>query len=106
MVSTPGDDWDTDASAPPLSQLLLNSHSPVVLSALINSDHQAVDGLVLFADTSTVSDPQMGEVRRRTRLRPVKAQFQRALFDEGELRQGFVSDYEVARVLDTVSAEG
>ena len=31
----------------PLSQLLLNSHSPVVLSALLDAEHRPVDGTVL-----------------------------------------------------------
>lgn len=32
----------------PLSQLLLNSHSPVVLSALVDKDWHPIDGCILF----------------------------------------------------------
>ncbi|MDF5811047.1 hypothetical protein P4118_05095 [Pseudomonas aeruginosa] len=104
MVSQP-DRFEADDEIVPLSQLLLNSHSPVVLSALIDRSYHAVDGVVLFADTSTVSDPLAGESRRKTRLRPVRTRPQGDLFDdEGE--RDFVSDYEVKTVLETASAEG
>ncbi|WP_446939836.1 AAA family ATPase [Pseudomonas aeruginosa] len=104
MVSQP-DRFEADDEIVPLSQLLLNSHSPVVLSALIDRSYHAVDGVVLFADTSSVSDPLAGESRRKTRLRPVRTRPQGDLFDdEGE--RDFVSDYEVKTVLETASAEG
>lgn len=105
MVTHPEEEFQEGAVAP-LSQLLLNSHSPVVLSALINRDRQATDGLILFADTSSVSDPVSKEVRRKTRLRPVRSVLQQSLFSEDVLPQGFVSDYEVKRILETVSSEG
>ena len=89
----------------PLSQLLLNSHSPVVLSSLLDKDNKPVDGLVLFADTSTINDPKRKESRRHTRLRPVRNERQRALFTDSAVPQGFVSDLEVQRVLDTVGME-
>lgn len=91
---------------PPLSQLLLNSHSPVVLSALIGGDRKSKNGLILFTDTSAVTDPEQKEVRRRTRFRPVRSEVQQALFNEDNLPQGHVSDYEVKRILETVSIEG
>jgi predicted ATPase len=103
MVTLPSEDGD---EIRPLSQLMLNSHSPVVLSALLDHEHQSSDGMVLFADTSTISDPQAHEIRRRTRLRPVRSQAQRKLFEEGGAVAGFVSELEVQRVLETVNAEG
>lgn len=105
MVINPGDDLNGDSS-PPLSQLLLNSHSPVVLSALIGEGGKSRGGLILFADTSTVTDPGAAEIRRRTRFRPVKSDDQPSLFSEANLPQGYVSDYEVKRILETVSVEG
>ena len=111
MVTSPGDELDVTGSATgitaPLSQLLLNSHSPVVLSALLDKkSYQVIDGLVLFADTSTVVEPGAASPRRRTRLRPVKAQAQHDLFKDEQTPQGNVSDLEVVRVLETVSEEG
>lgn len=91
----------------PLSQLLLNSHSPVVLSALLDAEHRPVDGTVLFADTAIIGDPQRSEQRRRTRLRPVDPGPQRTLLEEsGDRNSGLVSDLEVRKVLDTVLTEG
>lgn len=110
MVTAPRNEVEGQAEGArvgsPLSQLLLNSHSPVVLSALIDKSYQVMDGLVLFADTSTVAERGAAHSRRRTRLRPVKAQPQHELFKDGEPPQGHVSDLEVVRVLDTVSEEG
>ena len=106
LVSRPAAASDEEQGDPaPLSQLLMNSHSPVVLSSLLDKDHKPVDGLVLFADTSTITDPTRKEVRRHTRLRPVRSDRQRALFTDDAVPQGFVSDLEVQRVLDTVGAE-
>ena len=101
MVTSPHD-FEGD-EVPPLSQLLLNSHSPVVLSALIDKDLHPVDGSILFADTATVSDPESHELRRKTRLRPVKGQL--SLFGESDVGKNFVSEYEVKKVLETVSTE-
>jgi len=90
----------------PLTQLLLNSHSPVVLSALINQALSPVHCSILFADTATVSDPQRQEQRRRTRLRPVESKAQRSLqlslIGDDDVPQAFVSEFEVKRVLETV----
>lgn len=85
----------------PLSQLLIASHSPVVLSAMLRG-RRAVDGTVLFADSTSVSDPTRGEARRRTRLRPVRADRQVSLLDPDEHPEAFVTDFEVRKVLETV----
>lgn len=89
----------------PLNQLLLNSHSPVVLSALLDRELHPLEGSILFADISSVADPEQRELRRRTRLRPVQSARQRAFALEGET-PGEVSDFEVKRVLETAQTEG
>lgn len=104
MVSNPNAFTEDDEVAP-LSQLLLNSHSPVVLSALLDKDRHPVEGAILFADTSSVSDPERKEIRRKTRLRPVKPRAQGELFQLGGPEQAYVSDLEVRTVLETASAE-
>lgn len=104
MVSNPCTFTEEDEVAP-LSQLLLNSHSPVVLSALLDKDLHPVEGAILFADTSSISDPTRKEVRRRTRLRPVKPRAQGELFELNGAPQGYVSDFEVKNVLETASSE-
>lgn len=106
MVADPANDSIEKGNPPPLSQLLLNSHSPVVLSALVDASCQSVKGAVLFADTSVISDPERQERRRKTRLRPVQSTPQGSLFEESENPQGLVSQFEVNRVLDTVNTEG
>ncbi len=103
LVSNPSD--DVQPPEPPLTQLLLNSHSPVVLSSLLDKDRQPVHGAVLFADTTSVADPLIHEARRKTRLRPVNSQQQAGLFTADDA-QAFVSDLEVRKVLETVAAEG
>lgn len=105
MVTDPHESCAEGETAP-LSQLLLNSHSPVVLSALVDKDRHPIEGAILFADTATVSDPQKKELRRRTRLRPVRPKPQISLFGDEDVPQGFVSDFEVKKVLETVSTEG
>ena len=74
MVSDPAT-YQASETPQPLSQLLVNSHSPVVLSALLNrttsGTFHTIEGSVLFADTATVIDPERHEKRRHTRLRPV-----------------------------------
>ena len=52
----------------PLSQLLMNSHSPVVLAAL---RRDKLEGAIFFADSVAVSGPKTQTVRRKTRIRPV-----------------------------------
>ncbi|MCP4590095.1 MAG: AAA family ATPase [bacterium] len=56
----------------PLSQLLMNSHSPVVLSALTGDgpDHE-LPSQVLFADLVAITGQKSMEIRRKTRVRPV-----------------------------------
>ena len=104
MVSNPGAFAEDDEVAP-LSQLLLNSHSPVVLSALLDKDLHPVEGAILFADTSSVSDPERKEIRRKTRLRLVKPRAQGELFQVNGSQQAYVSDFEVKTVLETASSE-
>lgn len=95
----------------PLSQLFINSHSPVVLSALLRRlDDGALrasnKGLVLFADTASVVDPEKQEVRRKTRFRAVRSVIQPSLFDEPDQMPFHVSAAEVESVLQTTSTEG
>ncbi|MBF0374997.1 MAG: AAA family ATPase [Alphaproteobacteria bacterium] len=54
---------ECDEDPEPLSQMLLASHSPVVLSAL--QDENAI----VFADVTTIVDPSSGTMRPRTRMR-------------------------------------
>lgn len=105
IVTAPSD-FEEGSDTVPLSQLLLNSHSPVVLSALLDGQHQTKDGVVLFADVATLTDPVHQELRRRTRLRPVRSGSQPSLFDDASVPQGLVSEFEVKKVLDTVDSEG
>lgn len=104
MVTRPERFEETDAA--PLNQLLLNSHSPVVLSALVGPDLQSRGDPVLFADTSSVVDPERGEVRRHTRLRPVMRESQGRLAEGGDDAPMPVSHFEVQKLLDTTLAEG
>lgn len=105
MVTNPTNEIADDQPTP-LSQLLLNSHSPVVLAALVDKENHPVMGTILFADTATISDPDRKEIRRRTRLRSVRQRPQSPLPGVEEAPQAFVSDYEVQKVLDTAEAEG
>lgn len=106
MVTRPSEFQPGDEA--PLSQLLLNSHSPVVLSALVDTRLQPSGDPILFADTASVVDPARQEVRRRTRLRPVPTsqQGQIGLEPAAGAESGFVSQLEVQKLLDTASAEG
>ena len=78
-----------------LNQMLLNSHSPVVLSHL--ADHEFV-----FADTVTRVDTQVRTRQRKTRMRAVIPK------DQGELelspaeRGDYVTRFDVSRYLGTV----
>jgi predicted ATPase len=89
--------------AGPLTQLLLNSHSPVVLAALRQA-HAAGPGAVVFADLVSVTDPKEGKVRRKTRIRPIRRERQRALLPDDA--GGVVGEYEVEQFLSTVDREG
>lgn len=84
----------------PLSQLLMNSHSPVLLSALKNPGPPSQ---VLFADLVAVTDPETRAVRRKTRMRDVAPSDQGDLLTASEGRH--VSRFEVERYLSTVNAE-
>lgn len=59
-----------DTLEEPLSQILMNSHSPVVLSALTEGPQTPID--VIFSDIVSVTNPALGTITRRTRLRPVR----------------------------------
>ena len=80
----------------PLAQILVNSHSPVVLSSRIES------GSVVFCDlVSSVGDAD-GACTVRTRMRPVNPENQRHFrFSED---MGVVSGFEVREVLNTVES--
>ena len=114
MVSdvVPNDDEGSEVrESPPLTQLLLNSHSPVVLGALVDTKLSPKDGVsLLFADTVSVTSPRGGGVRRQSRLRPVRATrppVQREVFDSGPTEPPtVVLEREVREVLDTVGSEG
>jgi predicted ATPase len=84
VVTAPGSSEQETGEAEPLSQMLVNSHSPVVLSAM--RDNKASNSTVFFADLTTVVDSQAGETRRRTRLRPVSLADQTELFEEDSQR--------------------
>lgn len=90
---------DQDGVAEPLRQLLMNSHSPVVLSALKTSAEPAQ---LLFADVVAVTDPHSKAVRRKTRVRPVTPE------DQGQMiatSGAVVSRFEVDEYLRTVDGE-
>ena len=103
MATVPSDFSAADSEAP-LSQLLLNSHSPVVLSALLDRERRPIEGgSVLFADVAVVTDPDLRQQRRRTRLRPIDPAAQRAFHTFGAAPT-WVSDLEVSKLLDTAPA--
>ncbi len=77
------------ARTEPLKQMLLNSHSPVVLSCL-------EQGEAMFADLVSVVNPLAGSFSRKTRFRPVSTSQRQGLT---ELEQEYVSCFEVERYL-------
>ncbi len=79
----------------PLSQMLLNSHSPVVLSCLEKDE-------AMFADMVSVVNPQVDKISRKTRIRPVKLHG-KLLPEENREYVGMV---EVERYLHSVDQEG
>lgn len=87
----------------PLTQLVMNSHSPVVLSALERMKAKGAEENVVFADLVSVTDPALGQISRRTRIRRVRAK------DQGELIAEKAGDsvtrYEVDQYLSTVNKE-
>ncbi|HMW43486.1 MAG TPA: AAA family ATPase [Plasticicumulans sp.] len=103
VVTHPGhDDLDPDS---PLCQLLLNSHSPVVLSALLDRDLNSAHDPVLFADVTSIIDPAEHETRRHTRLRPVMtgSHQENLLKETTGPNLNYVSHHEVRQLLDTVN---
>ena len=103
MVTAPGD-IETELDMP-LSQLLLNSHSPVVLSALLSFEDSGQRQRVLLADMVSVVDPSSREVRRRSRIRPVHMSPQGRLIDFEDASDHDVSTYEVQQILETTAAD-
>ena len=101
MVTRPDEFEDGDEA--PLSQLLLNSHSPLVLSALVGPDFQPLTDPVFFADMARVVAD--GEVRRHTRLREVMAAAQRQLLEGEDKAAPSVSHFEVEALLNTALPE-
>jgi predicted ATPase len=85
---------EEDLGEVPLSQVLLNSHSPVFLSKL--AEHEK-----MFADMVDVVDPDRQKLMRRTRIRPIRPESQRPLFLSDEEIE-YVNQYEVDRYLATV----
>lgn len=87
----------------PLTQLIMNSHSPVVLSALAQEEFGGTDNRIVFADLVTVTNPQLGEISRKTRIRKVQS------VDQGTLQADkageFVTRFEVDKFLSTVNRE-
>jgi predicted ATPase len=75
----------------PLSQLIMNSHSPVVLSGL-----EVENGEVMLAGVVNEADPTTKTIKRKTIIRPISRQ--RELIDE----QTHVDLQEVKRYLATV----
>lgn len=94
----------------PLCQFFLNSHSPVVLSALLEradqGDFRASEGAVMFADMATLIDTQKREKRRITRLRAVRSGIQGSLFSDDADTVRYVSGAEVRDLLHAARTEG
>jgi predicted ATPase len=102
MVTRPAEFQAGDEA--PLSQLLLNSHSPLVLSALVGPDFRPLADPVFFADTASLVDPAASEVRRHTRLRAVMPSAQ-GLIETDRDGPAFVSHFEVESLLNTAVPE-
>ncbi|WP_101830745.1 ATP-binding protein [Frankia canadensis] len=88
----------------PLMQLILASHSPVVMSAVTSRSHDEHGCAVVFADMVTEIDQEHKRTRRRTRMRPVPDSAGQP-FLEG-LADGIVSESEVSRYAATAALEG
>lgn len=78
-----------------LSQMLLNSHSPVVLSHLQDSEY-------VFADTVTMLGQHPSSRRRKTRMRSVRPHDQGNLELSPAERGESVTRFDVTRYLNTV----
>ena len=85
-----------ESAGDPLSQILMNSHSPVVLSALKEDNKLPFD--VVFADIVDVVDPGKPGIGRRTRMRTVRSDLLVSAAEE------HVVPAEVSRYLSTVDA--
>jgi predicted ATPase len=95
-----------EEDAAPLSQLFLNSHSPVVLSALVGKDGEVSEhDAVFLADSASIVDPAHQEVRRHTRLRRVDGPVQVQMDTELDHVPQQVTRREVERLLDTAQVE-
>jgi hypothetical protein len=79
----------------PLSQMLFNSHSPVVLSCLEEEE-------AMFADLVSVVNPEAGIVSRKTRIRPVGTLYRQRQEDS---EPEYVTRFEVERYLHSVDRE-
>lgn len=79
----------------PLSQLIMNSHSPVVLSSLEVENFE-----VMFASVVNEIDPTTKTIKRKTIIRPISGANE--LKDEQTDEQTDVSLQEVKRYLATV----
>jgi predicted ATPase len=84
--------YDTDGA---LVQMLLNSHSPVVLSHLDSTE-------MVFADTVTVLDPATRSRQRKTRMRRILPDDQGVLPIGPDERGGHATRFDVAQYLQTV----
>lgn len=84
------------SSEEPLSQMMLNSHSPVVLSGL-------QEGEMVFADMVSVAGPKAKVVSRKTRIRSVRPKDQGQLLDDSSSE--FISRFEVDKYLSAVNQE-
>lgn len=85
-----------------LSQLLMNSHSPVVLSAVRDQGDRS---RMYLADLVTITEPGTETVRRKTRLRPIVVADDKDQQRLVGLDNSCVSRYEVQSILDTVNRE-
>lgn len=87
----------------PLSQLLMTSHSPVVLSLLHSEQSNgAKPGGILWADVVTRIDPKRQASTRRTRIRPVYQQEHLRNTEASNADSVPVTAYEVEQFLNTV----
>lgn len=93
MVTRAGDPHYDQAT--PLNQMLVNSHSPVVLSHLEPTEY-------VFADTVWSIEPGNQSRLRKTRMRPVLPNDQGELVPVRGQRGEFATRFDVQRYLQTV----
>jgi predicted ATPase len=93
LVTDPHSEKVDDA---PLSQMILSSHSPVVLSCLDDEN-------IVFFDLTTVVDPKTKRVRQQTRNRILQPANGELPSNNGHI---FLSRAEVKRYLLTAETEG